>query len=194
MTGCTRRLAALCLLLLAIPTSTLAQGRPDPAALMDAQREAMARLPAMDGVWRGTAWTELGPGKKITVTQTERVGSFLEGTIRVIEGRGYSADGSLEFNALAILSFDPATESYNLRSYAMGRSGDFPVVLTESGMKWTIEAGPMKIVYTAEIDGYTWTEVGDRIMPDGETVRFFEMTLTRIADTTWPGEGAPGPD
>lgn len=33
------------------------QGRPDPAALLAAQKEAMAPLAFMDGVWRGPAWT-----------------------------------------------------------------------------------------------------------------------------------------
>jgi hypothetical protein len=184
----------LCLFALTGAAPVTAQERPDPAATTAAQREAMSQLPALDGLWRGTARVEMRPGEEVTVTQTERVGPFLGGTIKVIEGRGFTEDGSMPFNALAILSFDPGSGSYSMRSYAQGRSGDFPVVVTDDGMEWTIEAGPMKIVYSAAIDGDTWTEVGDRIMPNGDTVRFFESTMTRIGDTDWPTGGAVAPE
>jgi hypothetical protein len=36
-------------------------------------------------------------------------------------------------------------------------------------------------------------EIGERIVPGGEPVRFFEMTLKRIGDTDWPAAGAVGP-
>jgi hypothetical protein len=51
-----------------------AQERPSPAALIAAERDAMARLAYMDGVWRGSAWTILPSGEKRTITQTERIG------------------------------------------------------------------------------------------------------------------------
>jgi preprotein translocase subunit SecE len=38
-----------------------------------------------------------------------------------------------------------------------------------------------------------WHEVGERIMPGKDPVRFFEMTLKRVSDTTWPAGGAVGP-
>src|SRR5450631_3175654 len=83
----------------------LAQGRPDPAALLAAQKEAMKAFAAMDGVWRGPAWTILPSGEKHTITQTERIGPFLDGSVKVIEGRGYDSDGSVTFNAFAIISY-----------------------------------------------------------------------------------------
>jgi len=48
----------LCLLAGAAPDAS-AQGRPDPATLVAAQREAMTQLEFMNGVWQGTAWTLL---------------------------------------------------------------------------------------------------------------------------------------
>ena len=77
------------------------QNRPDPAVLMAAQREAMKPLAIFDGVWRGTAWTLLPNGEKHSVTHTERVGSFMSGSVKVIEGREYKADGTVAFNAFA---------------------------------------------------------------------------------------------
>lgn len=43
---------------------------------------------------------------------------------------------------------------------------------------------------TATIKDGTWHEVGERIEPGKEPIRFFEMTLKRVGDTGWPAEGA----
>ena len=184
----------LSLLAAGAPPVVAGQGRPDPAALTAAQREAMTRLAVMDGVWRGSAWTMLPSGAKHTITQTERVGLFLDGSVRVVEGRGYEDDGTVAFNALGIISYDPATEAYSIRTYAQGRTGDFALTPTADGFQWEIPAGPMTIRYTAIITEGTWTEVGDRILPDGDAIRFFETTLTRVSDTDWPVGGAIKPE
>ena len=39
----------------------------------------------MDGVWRGPSWTILPSGEKHVGTQTERIGPFLDGSVKVIE-------------------------------------------------------------------------------------------------------------
>src|SRR5215813_15018003 len=174
-------LAASCLFALALgdPGNVVAQGRPDPQAAMAAQKKALARLAFMDGVWRGPAWTILPSGEKHNVTQTERIGPFLDGSIKVIEGRGYNADGSVGFNAFGIISYNPATHVYTLHSHALGQVGDFVIKPTSDGYTWEIPAGPMTIRYTAVIKDGNLREVGDRIVAGKEPVRFFEMNLKR---------------
>ena len=76
---------------------------PDPATLIAAQREAMKAFAAMDGVWRGPAWSLQSNGEKRNLTQTERIGPFLDGSVKVIEGRGYKEDGTVGFNALGVV-------------------------------------------------------------------------------------------
>ncbi|HEV7473702.1 MAG TPA: hypothetical protein VGN90_06625 [Pyrinomonadaceae bacterium] len=182
-------LAAL-LLTTAAALTAYAQGRPDQAALIAAQREAMKAFAAMDGVWRGPAWTIQQSGQKHNITQTERIGPFLDGSVKVIEGRGYNEDGSVGFNALGIISYDPATKVYKMRSYAQGRGGDFIIKPTADGYVWEIPAGPMTIRYTAVIKDATLHEVGDQIVEGKEPVRFFDMTLKRVGDSDWPAAGA----
>ncbi len=177
----------------ALPNLVLAQRPLDPAVLIAAQREGMAPLAYMDGVWRGPAWTVLPTGEKRNVTQTERIGPFLDGSVKVIEGRGYDAEGKVGFNALGIISFDPQKKAYSMRSYALGHVGDFAVTPTADGYTWEIPAGPMTIRYTATVKDGTWHEVGDRIAGEAPPVRFFEMTLKRVGDSTWPGAGAISP-
>lgn len=167
-----------------------AQAPPSPAVLIAAQRDAMRPLAVMDGVWRGNAWTILRSGEKHSITQTERIGPFLDGSIKVVEGRGYNADGTVGFNAFGVISYDPGTKSYTLHSHAQGRAGDFPLTPTADGYVWEIPAGPMKIRYTAVIKPDSWREIGEYITPGKDPTQFFEMNLKRVGDSTWPSAGA----
>lgn len=188
------RLATVGLLMMIGGESSTAsgQGRPDPTALIAAQQKAMVPLAYMDGIWRGAAWIMLPSGKK-NITQTERIGPFLDGSIKVIEGRGYEADGRVGFNAFGIISYNPVTRAYSLHSHAQGNVGDFDLRLTSDGYVWEIPAGPATIRYTAVIMNRAWREVGDRIVPGQDPVRFFEMNLTRVGDTNWPAAGPVPP-
>jgi len=177
-------------LLAVITTTAVAQNRPDAQALMASQKDALAKLAFMDGVWRGPAWTILPDGRKSNVTQTERIGPFLGGCVKVIEGRGYRDDGTIGFNAFGIVSYDPAKQAYAFHSYAQGQSGDFAFTPKDHGYMWEIPAGRMTLRYTATIGDSTWREVGERIIEGREPSQFFEMNLRRIGDTKWPAEGA----
>ncbi len=174
-----------------IPIVVWAQ-RPDPGALMAAQKEAMSKLSLLDGVWRGSASTTLPNGDKHTVTQTERIGPLLGGTIKLIEGRGYDADGKTAFNAFGVVSFNAATKTYNFRTYAQGFSGDYVYQSNADGFSWEIPAGPMTMRYNAVIKNGEWRQTGDRMEPGKPAVRFFEMTLKRVGDSEWPEAGTVG--
>jgi len=80
-------LASALMMIVGLSLVVPAQERPSATALIAAQRDAMLRLAYMDGVWRGPAWTILPSGEKHTFTQTERIGPFLDGSVKVIEGR-----------------------------------------------------------------------------------------------------------
>ena len=194
-----RSLPMLCALVLAIsPVVGLQAAEPqqafNPQPLIAAQKDAMAPLSFMDGTWRGEARTTGMDGKQHVVTQTERVGPLLDGAIKLIEGRGYMADGSTAFNAFAVLSWDVQKQAYNFRTHAMGYGGDMKFEPTDDGFVWEVPAGPnMLMRYTATIKDGHWHEVGDRVTPDGKTTRFFEMTLQRIGDSEWPTAGAIPP-
>ena len=171
---------------------SLLQGAPDVAARLRAQREALDPFAMLDGEWRGDAWTLKPDGSRHELTQTERIGPMLDGSVRVIEGRGYESDGSVGFNALAILSFDPDKKALSMRSYAQGRSGDFPVKLTSGGFQWEMPVGPATIRYSVTIEGDSWHEIGEYLVPGQEPRPILEMTLTRLGDCAWPAAGAVG--
>jgi hypothetical protein len=185
-----RLLVLVVALVVAVPAEALSQPGFDPGAAIASQREAMRALDALDGVWRGPGSSVMPNGEKHTLTQTERIGSFLDGTIKVIEGRGYTATGAVGFNAFAIISYDPPKKAYNLRTYAQGRFGDYVLTPTADGYVWEIPAGPMTIRYTVVIRDGAWKEIGERISSGNPPVQFFEMNLTRIGDSAWPAAGA----
>jgi hypothetical protein len=119
---------------------------------------------------------------------------MLDGTVRVLEGRGYETDGSLSFNAFAVISYNPDTKVYSMRSYSGGRAGDFPIKPTADGFTWDIQAGPnMKIEYVATVKDGKWTEIGTRVPKDGPPVKFIEFTVTRLGDSAWPAAGIVTP-
>ena len=172
-----------------------AQGAYDPVARAAAQKEAMAKLANVSGVWRGQAKSLRNDGSWHEITQTERMGPMLDGSLRVIEGRGYEADGSLSFNAFGVLSWNVDTKAYEFRSYAQGQAGTFPWTITPTGYAWEIPAGPaMTIRYDITLKDGTWHEVGSRVpKAGGAPVKMFEMTLKRVGDTDWPLAGAVSP-
>lgn len=183
-------LAAVLGLSVACAAPALAR-QDDPAAIVAAQKEAIGALAILDGAWRGTAVHTDPAGKTHSLTQTERVGSFLGGSIKVVEGKGYEADGTVSFNAFAVISYDPAKKAYTMKSYTLGRQGEFPIVPRPDGFSWEIPAGPAaKIRYNAVVKDGTWVEVGEYAADGKPAKQFFKMTLQRIGDTDWPAGGA----
>ncbi|MBW8783896.1 MAG: DUF1579 domain-containing protein [Novosphingobium sp.] len=179
----------MALVLAAVPA---AAQRQDVGALQAAQRGAIAKLAWMNGRWRGEAITQTPTGDH-RVTQTERIGDLLGGTIKLVEGRGFQADGTIGFNAFGVVSFDPSTGKYAFHTYAQGRAGDFAFTPTDDGYVWEIPAGPMTIRYTARLAGGLWTETGERIVVGRPAQPFFVMHLRRIGDSDWPEAGAMSP-
>jgi hypothetical protein len=182
-----KTLILTCALLLGIPLAAHAQGTD--ATAIKAQQTAMDKLAAMRGIWRGPAASRMPGQAEVRLTQTERVGPFLDGTLTLVEGKGYLEDGKIGFHAFASISWDPATQTYWMNSHAGGRSGRFQLKLTDNGWSWEVPAGPAAIRYTATFADGKWSEVGDYVAPGQPPRRFFEMTLTRIGDTDWPEAG-----
>ena len=194
----TMRKSALCLLLVlaaapasgqpAEPAQRSAPAGPwDPAARVAAQREAMQALAFLDGSWRGEAQSSQFPEP---IAHTERVGTLLDGTVRLVEGRGYDGDGRTVFNAFAVISFDPATRGYSIRTHAMGFVGDYPLTVRPDGFSWSHPMGPGGTMrYTATVRDGEWHEVGERVVEGQAPARAVELRVRRIGDSDWPQAG-----
>jgi len=178
---------ALCSVATADPAPPVQPVKPTPAL-----SAPMAKLAFMRGVWAGPARGTTPDGKPYAVTQTERMGPMLGGDVIVIEGRGYNDDKTTGFNAFAVVSWDPMSKKYELRSYAQGMAGTFELKLTADGYTWEIPAGPGAIVrFTATVKGDTWREVGEYIAGKAPPKKTFEMNLKKVGDTDWRLEFHP---
>lgn len=157
------------------------------------QREAMRTLSWMDGEWVGEATVMMGPGRTSTHPHTERIGPMVGGSIRVIEGRSLNADGSVAFNAFAVVSWDDAGDRYMMRSYANGQAGDFPLEATADGFRWTTPSRGGEMRYVTTFKDGEWVETGDFVMPGREPMRVIELRLRRRGDTGWPAADPVAP-
>ena len=179
--------------LAATPPVHITQDAAPAAPARMTRQQAMARLQWMQGVWSGPASGTNPDRSRYSITQTERIGPMLGGDILAVEGRGYRTDGSTGFNAFATISFDEESQTYEMRAYAMGNAGTFPLTVNDNGYTWQIPAGPGQITYTSTFDGRTFREVGVFTMPGIPPQQVFEMNLTRRGPTDWPAAGAVQP-
>lgn len=166
--------------------SLAAQAQAPDSQLLAQQTKAMAALSFLDGEWSGPAQAK-EPRDVIKMTQTERSGALLDGTIRLIEGRSFDKDGKTIFNAFAVVSYDVPRRKYNITSHASGYATTSELKLTTDGFEWDVPAGPAaKLHFTAVIKDGVWTEVGDYVGADGQPRRTFEMTVKKLRQTSWP--------
>ena len=153
---------------------------------LKAQNSSMAVKPKIDklipmvGQWEGTGWYQQGPDKRYEISQTENVESKLNGTLLLMEGRGYVND-SLAFNAMAFFSYNPHKKQYVIESHLMdGKATVATGFFKEDGsFQWGFEFPQGKIRYNITFDENTWHETGE-FSRDGEKwYKTFEMNLTK---------------
>jgi hypothetical protein len=145
------------------------------------QRQAMRRLSFLSGRWSGPATVFVGPGKTLSLTQTERVQYKLDGLVLLIEGKGTSADGKVLFSALATVAYDEAAHGYRLRAYNDGHYLDTDLSVTSSGFSWGFTSGPAHILNTMNLTAKGgWHEVTQAALGGGPPHPRVDMTLHRL--------------
>jgi len=155
---------------------------PNPA-----QAAAIKKFDWWVGEWKGSGWTEMGPGPRHEFTIQETIAPKLGGVVLLIEGIGKSKgpDGKevTSHHALAVLSYEEKAKQYRMRSHlANGRSGDFELKVLDRGFQWGMQIPQQgEIRYTMKLtEKGEWFEIGER-SPDGKIWRkFHEMTLGRV--------------
>jgi hypothetical protein len=167
-------LTALCL------SDQLAAQAPDPAVA----RAAITRLEFMVGEWKGEAW-QLRGADRVQTQMVETVQRRLGGAVLLVEGRGTIAvpgsEDRVVHHALGVISFDPTSGAYTLRSYlATGQSGDFLLTLMDGGVSWSRDVPGGKVRNTARFTPGEWHEVGE-FSRDGTTwTQIMELRLRRV--------------
>lgn len=186
--------AAVCLLF-AAPVSGQDPRSSETIAALGAKRAAMTKLLLYDGVYTGT-WTSfpLGGGRSLGGTTVHRVGPFLGGTVKLMEGRNYLVDGAMVFNGMMILSFDARTGKYPLRIYANDRVIDTEAVMNSGGYYFDVPTPAQSSFRRINIfvTARQWNERVDFHDGNKPAVKEAELILNRVGESDWP-LGRPNP-
>lgn len=149
---------------------------------LKATQHAISRLDFMVGRWRGDAWQQQG-GTRVETQMVETVERKLNGAVLLVEGRGTVLTGGTErvvHHALGVISFDPGSGTYTLRSFlATGQSGEFVLTLVDNSVVWTRQIPGGRIRNTARFTADEWHEIGE-FSRDGTTwTQMMELKLKR---------------
>ena len=155
---------------------------------------AMRKIEWLEGRWEGTATFPARGGQRVPdVHQHELVQMKVNGTVLHIEGTGRAlgADGQpgeVVFQAMAVLTFDPMSKAYSMRTFTEMGSSNPTVEVGEKELTWGFTAGPpgsqRMIRYHIRLDERgEWHETGQMSADGGKTwMPTIEMRLHRIGD------------
>lgn len=148
-------------------------------------KQEMQKLAYMAGKWKGEASMNQPGGTVVKVSQEEDIHYKLDGTILLVEGTGRDAEGKVVFNALGIVSYNPDTNTFGMKSHVLdGKQTEaYFKVLKENNFEWGFSiANNARIRYNIVLNPQekSWVEKGE-YSPDGNTwYPFMEMNLKKL--------------
>ncbi len=142
--------------------------------------DEMKKLNMLVGQWEGSGWHQQGQNERLEYKQIEHIESKLNGTLLLVEGKGYVKD-SLFFNALAMFSYNAKDKNYRIESHlsdgkATVAKGNFNDV---GKFIWSFDVPQGKIRYTMTLTTTTWSEYGEYSSDGTQWWKFMEMNLTK---------------
>lgn len=144
------------------------------------QKEEMGKLSALIGDWEGTGWYQQGQNQRYDMVQHEHIESKLDGTLLLVEGKGYVND-SLIFNAIAMFSYDLKEQTYKIESHLSDGKATVGIgAFNDSGkFIWGFEVPQGQIKYTITFTDTSWNEYGEYSADGNQWWKFMEMNLTK---------------
>lgn len=148
-------------------------------------REQMNVLSYFAGRWQGEAKVTQQGGVVIDVAQEETIEYELDSLILHVEGVGRRKTdlSKIHFHALALISYNAAKKSYEMKSFLKdGKQTDaFFTVVEKNRYDWGFDVPGGKIVYhiTIDPDKRQWNEKGEFSRDGTQWFPFFEMNLTK---------------
>lgn len=147
---------------------------------IEAQRAAMRKLAFVVGKWSGISRLYHESGEPLELIRTEEAQYKLDGLVLLIEGMGQEKrDGKVISRALAIISYDDASETYRMRAYNDGRYFECDPKLLDAGngFTWELTFGQIKTRYVMRINRGEWTEIGEALIGSHPPRKFWEVAV-----------------
>jgi hypothetical protein len=144
----------------------------------------MKKLDFLIGEWSGEASAARGPGIVIELNQTEVAQFKLDGLVLMIEGVGrMKSDGKLALQALGLISFDDAANSYRMRAYNDGRWLETEVKLLDDGksLSWGFSLGEIRTKSVLRINERgEWTESAEITIGTRPPQKLMELVVRPV--------------
>jgi len=170
---------AMSVMIILLVTAMAAAQQPSPKQV-DIQRGAMRKLAFLTGHWSGPITIVRSSGEPLKLAQSENVQFKLDGLVLLIEGKSAGTDGKAQFEALATVAFDTATQSYRFRAYHDDNYLDAPLTVLVDGFSWEYTSGPARVVNTMRLTAKgEWKETTDVTFGNNPPRRSVEMLLAR---------------
>ena len=154
--------------------------------------------PFMEGVWRGPAWTATCERPARATFRPSGRRAFLDGSVKVIEGRGYMAGrlGRLQRARRYFLRF---RQSCNLQHELLGAGlfrDTFRSVLTADGYVWETPgvSGCGDPLHGRRSATATGARIGERVAGDAPPVQIFESEPAPVRGRHRLARGRRGAD
>lgn len=159
------------------------------APALATQREEMSKLANYDGVFAGK-WQVFKPDGSVAENghAVHRIGPFLGGTIKMIEGRFYSDPSAPAFRGMIVLTYNIAQKAWKFNVFGMGGSFEVMPTLNENGYSFNVPGGSpenfKRIVIT--VTPTSWAEQIYLHRAGEEPFKLFDMHLDRVGPSDWP--------
>lgn len=154
----------------------------------------LASLAPLLGTWRGEGWVMTRSGSREPFVHTEDVRCAVGGQAVLIEGLGRAAqqkegegDGKPVHQALAVISHDPASATFQMRAYSFGRpkvDSELAPDTATGELVWGFPVGTQtRIRFRIHVTDDTWREIGEVSHQSSPWRKFLEMNLHRVTST-----------
>src|SRR5579862_2709585 len=144
---------------------------------LETQRAAMRKLEFLAGRWSGEGRMWRGPGEPMTFSQIEQAQYRLDGLVLEIEGVARTRDGKTVLQALGMVSYDDAAETYHLRAFNDGRFLETEVRLLQDGqgMRWGFHVEQVEVSSILRMNQRgEWTEEHEIVIGSAPARRLME--------------------
>lgn len=140
----------------------------------------MKKLDWLVGDWKGVSEINMG-GKKNIVSMHESIKPQQNGTVLLITGLGTEKD-SVVHDALAVVSFDPKTQTYRWNAWRSpgGYYSEVSVKVGDKSFEWETPVQGGRTRYKAILNEKgQWVETGEFSANGQQWFKFMTMTMSK---------------
>ena len=181
---------ALSLILSVLALTAAAFGQQNDSTSLKKSR--MADFSQLVGTWRGSGWIQQGNSRE-EFSGMQVIQRKLDGLALLIDGKFVNPQGKIVHETLNVLTYDEEAKNYKFSTFlASGKNEIQDLKIVGDRYVWGFQVPKTGAVkYTIEVNGDTWTEIGEFSRDGKAWTKMLEMSLTRVKLKRPPTSGSP---